>query len=142
METLLYYPSYNLKHLDMRKLWLLANYTISKFTDMLWHWNIHWGYFLINTFVLYICRIFCYENVFWSENCRLPFTDFIKSKLQLYSLWADWHFKWIVLQQRVIPKKAYVAYPWRNPYSIFMKEHFQYNFPCLISFEKFVNVMY
>ena len=67
--------TWNLKLLRMRKLQLLIN-IIYQFLDMIWIWNLHRGYFLINEVGQWfhqLNHLTFSENVFWSVNFTLRF---------------------------------------------------------------------
>ena len=51
-------------------------FIIYKFLDMIWIWNLHWGYILINEvsqWFYQLDHVNFSKNVFWSVNCTLMF---------------------------------------------------------------------
>ena len=65
--------TWNLKFLRMNKLQL---FIICKFLDMIWVWNLHWGYFLINKvghWFYQLDHVTFSENGFWLVNFAVPF---------------------------------------------------------------------
>ena len=65
--------TWNLKFLHMSKLQL---FIICKFLDMIWVWNLHWGYFLINKvghWFYQLDHVTFSENGFWLVNFAVPF---------------------------------------------------------------------
>ena len=102
IETFWHLYTSNLKHLRMRQLRLFITtyhlfivYVLFKFLEMIWIWNLPWGYFFITEVGQWFNQfdhVTFSKNIFWSLLFSLSFCQIYHTQMPFLDSFKFWHF--------------------------------------------------